>query len=230
MPKNKGRAINRTENMIVQGGRVGLMVFVVLAFCFGGLVWFAGDELETIEDKYFGYDRTEHIANIPCLGCMALNPLVSGNFTFDTRDGRPHPEFILDILKERPVFLHFRTDACPSCDRSEPFLEEFEEKYKDRMTFIHINLDHTDEIHIVGDTESNMSISTEEGLEVYRTYNKFDQEGVPMFAVMTQMEVHVEGGVDLKPLFKPYLGEILKDELYIYEQDIEYALDNYMQP
>jgi thiol-disulfide isomerase/thioredoxin len=224
MPKSKGRAISRTESLLVQGGRIGVLVLVILSFCFGGLVWFAGDEIRTIEDTYFGYDRSEKIAKIPCLGCMALNPVAESDFTKMTRDNRTHSQFVLDILMSGPVFLHFRTDACPSCDRSEPFLEELEQEYKDRVTFVHINLDHVDEVHVVNNTQTYVSMTYSEAYNIYKTYNLFENEGVPMFVVITLVEGKVDGHRAMVPEFKPYLGEILPGTLDDYREDIDYAL------
>ncbi len=86
-----------------------------------------------------GYSRANDINSLPCLGCLALDPYVEGEWL---TTGNNQPDFILEPLASKPVFLHYRTDVCPGCDEMEPHIGILEAQYGDRVKFIHINLDH----------------------------------------------------------------------------------------
>lgn len=86
-----------------------------------------------------GYERTDEINSIPCLGCLALDPNVVNEWY--VAEG-PQPTLVTDILPTQPVFLHYRTDVCSGCDEMEPHIAILEEAYGDEIEFIHINLDH----------------------------------------------------------------------------------------
>jgi thiol-disulfide isomerase/thioredoxin len=142
-----------------------------------------------------GYDRAQKISSFPCLGCMALNPKIEGEFIFDVNDESPN--FVLDALKNNVVFIHYRTDVCSACDDMEPIVYELEGEYTD-VTFIHINLDHTTEIK-------------EESYDVYDVKSKSPDKrtGVPMFVVITFNE---DNGI-INPFYKTFYGIHAKDHL-----------------
>ncbi|MCK4266450.1 MAG: 4Fe-4S binding protein, partial [Thermoplasmata archaeon] len=118
-----------------------------------------------------GYERSEEINTIPCLGCLALNPTASMDFEFLTDVAQS--AFVSTTLSSRPVFLHYRTDACSACDDMEPVVERLEETYDDDVVFIHINLDHS-----TGTEKASYDLYDVKGTPQRRG-------GVPMFTVIT---------------------------------------------
>jgi ferredoxin len=112
-------------------GRKAMAIWTVLLFLsasmLAGGVWLDG------------YNRANDINSLPCLGCLALDPDIAAEwlFTFEAQ-----PDFILEPLASKPVFLHYRTDVCPGCDEMEPHIAILEAQYGEQVEFIHINLDH----------------------------------------------------------------------------------------
>ncbi len=73
------------------------------------------------------------------------------------------------MLKEKPVFLHYRTDRCPGCDKMEPIVAQVESVYGEDLFFVHINLDH----------------ANESAVSSFNAYDSSHFKGVPMFTVLT---------------------------------------------
>ena len=110
---------------------------------------------------------------------------LTGNeqFVFETANGEPHPEFVLDNLTKGPVFLEYRQDCDSSCDIMESIIQKIfniQFGHSDifyetidyngtNLTFIHIPLDH----------------ASAELVESYFIYDKDSQSGVPMHVVIT---------------------------------------------
>jgi thiol-disulfide isomerase/thioredoxin len=104
-----------------------------------------------------GYERTSDVNDIPCLGCLALDP--SGTSGFAPFKGTV-PRFMALPLNYSPVFLHYRTDVCSACDEMEPTIKTLEDEFGDRIEFIHINLDHAEMVE-------------------FASYDLFDVKGSP---------------------------------------------------
>ncbi|MCK4756829.1 MAG: 4Fe-4S binding protein [Thermoplasmata archaeon] len=139
---------------------------------------------------YSGYERVDAINAIPCLGCLALDPVSPDDWFFYDEDTNTHQQFVLDDLESGPVFLHYRTIVCAACDEMEPYIEELEEDYGNRIKFIHINLD----------------LAPEDEVASYYDYDILgtpdDTSGVPLFAIVTLNET-ADGNV---PIFKSVYG------------------------
>lgn len=175
-------------------------------------------------------DVKSRIVSVLCLGCLKLDPKTQLDFTFNTANDVGHPLFVLENLTIGPVFLHYRDDVCPACDEMEPIIKEIfgvdygiEEKFyktlkfnSANVTFIHINLDHTDQ----------------EKRNSFEVYDKDHVGGVPMFTVVT---IGYDHGF-VKPCYttaygtlgknrdeerKEMLTQIVKDGIIIYEQNAE---------
>lgn len=123
-----------------------------------------------------GYERTDTINAIPCLGCLALDPVSPENWYIADAE---HPEFVLQNLSNGPVFLHYRTDVCAACDEMEPFIEELEDENGTEVHFIHINLDHA----------SAAEAASYDVYDVLGTPD--DRSGVPMFTVVSFNETGI---------------------------------------
>jgi thiol-disulfide isomerase/thioredoxin len=148
----------------------------------------------------YGWTRSNEIADIPCLGCLGLNPAPSGtsDFRFETVGDEEHDDVVLDLLKEQVVFLHFRIDVCPACDEIEPTIFDIEDEYTS-VKFIHANLEHDY-------NEGDLELGTGTLRKIYDTYDiKFEVKGkaggVPMMTIIT---LHEEGVV--KPYFTTFYG------------------------
>ena len=59
-----------------------------------------------------------------CLSCLKLDRVYSINYTFETANGKSHPEFIINNLENGPIFLEFRVDVCDYCDDMEPLIKK----------------------------------------------------------------------------------------------------------
>ncbi len=89
------------------------------------------------------YGLLKNLIEAPCLGCLGLYPSYESDFMFDTVDGRPHPEFVLDTLEENsPVFIEFtqNDENCPPCARMRPKVHELVDQYRYNVTFFIINV------------------------------------------------------------------------------------------
>ncbi len=128
-------------------------------------------------------DVKSKIVSVLCLGCLKLNPKTHLSFTFETANGEPYPNFVLRNLSKGPVFIHYRDDVCSACDAMEPIVKEiFGVNYSieqcffktvnfngTNVTFIHINLDHSDKNKV----------------DSFKIYDRNHVNGVPMFVVVT---------------------------------------------
>ena len=111
-------------------------------------------------------DVYEHIKNdiviVTCLSCIKLQPITTVEFTFKTYQGRLHPDFVLENLSKRPVFIAYRATVCEFCDVMDPVLEDvlnvehinreglliFDLEYNGTdMLFIHINISEAPELY-----------------------------------------------------------------------------------
>jgi len=64
------------------------------------------------------------ITSVLCLSCIKLTPVTQLEFTFDVAKGQDHSGFVLDSLKEGPVFITYREDVCIACDEMEPIIQD----------------------------------------------------------------------------------------------------------
>jgi len=123
------------------------------------------------------------IVSTLCLSCIKLDPVSKLDFVFETSNGEPHPNFVLENLTTGPVFIEYRSDVCEACDKMAPIVKDiFKVSFEKEDTlyekinyngltvhFYHINLDHANQIQ-----KDSFSI-----------YDKDDRKGVPMFVIIT---------------------------------------------
>jgi len=128
-------------------------------------------------------DVRARIVSVLCLSCIKLEPKTIQNFTFDTSDNGPHPDFILENLTKGPIFLHYSEDVCAGCEIMFPIVKQlFNVEFgkqdmfwrtltfdNSNVTYIYINLDHTTDVL----------------QNSFPTYDQNDIGGLPMFAVVT---------------------------------------------
>lgn len=159
-------------------------------------------------------DVHTRVVSILCLSCIKLNRVISLDFTFETANGKDHPDFIIDNLtKKGPVFLAFRTDVCAYCDHMESLIKEIfnlefekEDVFSETVdfngtdvTFMHINNDH--------------ATGKFKGLQQF--YDIDGDNAVPMFTTITL-------GYD-REIVKPFYNTVygILDSDYTDEQRIE---------
>ncbi len=143
-----------------------------------------------------GYERVDAINAIPCLGCLALDPVSPDEWFFSDSDTvnddgtGNHQDFVTETLDHSPVFLHYRTIVCAACDEMDPHIDELEEEYGEQIKFIHINLD----------------LAPEDEVNSYYDYDVLgeidDTSGVPLFAIVTLNQT-ADG---VLPVFKSVYG------------------------
>jgi len=170
------------------------------------------------------------ITSVLCLSCIKLTPVTQLEFTFDVAKGQDHSGFVLDSLKEGPVFITYREDVCIACDEMEPIIQDIFSVYFEKedtfsevvpidssnITFVHINIDH----------------ATAEQRESRYIYDKDHVGGVPMFTVIT---LGYDPGF-IKPYYttaygtlnlddnknrKELLTKIILDGIDLYNQNLE---------
>ena len=64
------------------------------------------------------YDDVQaKIVETICLSCAKLDTNLPVAFTFETANGKDHPDFIVDILKNKgPILIQYGEKACAACE------------------------------------------------------------------------------------------------------------------
>ena len=124
-----------------------------------------------------------NIVLVLCLRCMKLEVNTIKEFTFETANDEPHPDFVLDNLTKGPVFLHYSEKACPGCDIMYPIIKQFfnVEFEKNEMFYEMINYENSSVSYIY----TNIDYSSEEMRDSLSIYDKDHVHGLPMFSVVT---------------------------------------------
>ena len=150
-----------------------IVLILVIWGAAGGVVYYL-DTYEKVESN---------IVSVTCLSCIKLDVKTRLNFTFETVNNLPHPDFILENLTKGSIFLEIREDVCAACDEMAPVVKEIfslefekEETFFTtvvldgaNVTFMHINLNH----------------ASEELAEAFEVYDRDRVGGVPMFTVIS---------------------------------------------
>jgi hypothetical protein len=148
--------------LIISGGLLGMFIFT---------------------DVY--EDVQSNIVLVLCLSCMKLEVKTIKEFTFDTANGKPHPDFVLNNLHKGPVFLHYSENACPGCDIMFPIIKNFfnvefrkNDIFNETVYFQNSNISY---FYIYRDN-SSLSQEMKDSLQIY---DKDHVHGLPMFSVVT---------------------------------------------
>jgi len=130
------------------------------------------------------YDEVRSgIVLVLCLSCLKLEPKTIADFTFETADNQPHPEFVLENLSYGPVFLHYSGDACAGCDVMYPVI----------LDLFFINFGKQDMFHSLVPVENstvayiyvNIHHTIDELRDAQPIYDKDHIGGIPMFTIVT---------------------------------------------
>lgn len=177
------------------------------------------------------YDRVQSgIVEVLCLSCLKLEPITDTDFIFETANGKPHPDFVIENLTKGVLFLHYSEDACAGCDIMYPIIKDlFNIEFgkedlvynitnfdDNKIVYYYANLDHTND---------NMKNS-------FPIYDKDDIKGLPMFSIVT---LGYDKGI-IKPYYTTlygtlnldndadrldYLKDLLNQSIVIYSQNSE---------
>jgi len=157
----------------------------ILALQISFLIVFSGVGTGLILSTDVYDDIHRKIVEELCLSCIKLKPDTKMEYIFETANKNPHPDFVLENLSKGPIFITYRIDFCPGCDKIEEDLIDilnisfgpYDVFYKtikfnnSNITFIHINTN-----------------QVEEGGELYNSrfiYDIVGDEGNPMLVFIT---------------------------------------------
>jgi len=170
------------------------------------------------------YDEVKSgIVRVLCLSCIKLQPVTSREFTFETANGNPHPDFVVNTLKNKgPILIQYGEPACAACDRmidnvmKKYFKIEFEEDKSSFETQVIAGNISFYYIYIYKDP----SMPKTEKTESFWTYDKDNIRGFPMFTIIT---IEYDHGGEIKPYYTTLYGEFEDDYNYkkMYETFIE---------
>lgn len=165
-----------------------LLVFIVSFFT----ILFSTDVYDEVQRK---------IVEELCLSCIKLKPNTIKEYIFETANGAPHPDFIIENLSKGPIILDYRITFCPGCielennvlskvfntsfpnpleddeDTEIPDLLYLERQFKNtNVTFIHFNTDDNNSL----DVPSNGIYAKSRNV-----YDIIGDEGNPMIVFIT---------------------------------------------
>ncbi|MGF3584943.1 MAG: hypothetical protein ACQXXD_04430 [Thermoplasmatota archaeon] len=151
-------------------------------------------------------DIQTSIVETLCLSCIKLRSKTSRNFTFETANGKPHPDFVLENLTKGPVFLHYSERACPACDVMYPVIKQFfnVEFQKEKSYFTLTSFENSTVVYIYIYLDD--SSTPKEWLDSFRIYDNEHIKGLPMFTIIT---LEYEHGGEIKPYYTTLSGTFL---------------------
>ena len=177
------------------------------------------------------YERVQSgIVEVLCLSCLKLEPKTQSDFIFETTNGKPHPDFVIENLTKGVIFLHFSEDACPGCDIMYPIIKDlFKIEFgKEDMVYTITNF----EGNVIPYYYANLDHTNELMRNTFSIYDKDNIKGLPMFSIIT---LGYDKGI-IKPYYTTlygslnldndsdrlnYLIELLQQSIEIYAQNLE---------
>lgn len=178
---------------------VQLTVFIVLTASLGGMFAYT-DIYEDVESG---------VVSVLCLSCIKLEPKTSHDYTFETANGKNHPDFVIRNLSYGPVLLHFSKDACDACDEMLPTFQDYFvlNFQKEEKVFERFNL-HNSTVTYIYLYIANDSIP----IDMRNSWEIYDKEnigGLPMYVFITR-EYHHSG--EIKPFYTTVYGTFKKTD------------------
>lgn len=158
---------------------VGVIVFSSML---GGMVLFTDSYDEVLRG----------IVKVTCLSCIKLQPKTVIDFTFDTYQGSSHPDFILEDLKEGPVFIAYRTTVCEYCDVMEPIIEDI-------FNIDELSKNDTTGVKLLNQTDYAKYILSYNGTPVF--FYHINSTTAPDYLANTQLVYMNEIFKDANPMF-----------------------------
>ncbi len=199
---------------------IQISALIIVSGSLGGMLVFTG----IYEEVHSG------IVSVLCLSCLKLDPKTKTDFTFETADGEPHPDFVLENLTKGVVFLHYSEDACPGCDIMYPIIQDLFNITFGKKDTIHeiISFEDSDVAYFY----TNVDHTSEEIKNSLPTYDKEHISGLPMFAIITlgydkgiirpyYTTIYGTLGLDSDEDRFAFLTELMQDSIDIYNQNSE---------
>ena len=197
-----------------------ISALIIVSGSLGGMLAFT----DVYEEVHSG------IVSVLCLSCLKLDPKTKTDFTFETADGEPHPDFVLENLTKGVVFLHYSEDACPGCDIMRPILQElFNITFgKEDTVYEIIGFEDLDVAYFY----ANIDHTSEEMKNSFQIYDKDHIGGLPMFAIITlgydkgivrpyYTTIYGTLGLDNDEDRFTFLTELIQESIDIYNQNSE---------
>lgn len=172
------------------------------------------------------YGELKNLMGSPCLGCLGLYPNVQLEFTFETVDGKAHPDFVIDALKnDGPVLIEYtRAEVvCPPCGRMDPHVEELVREYREEVVFFIIN-DSDNEMKTVF-KEKEETKAADSVIQTFYTYD-IDNFGTGGIATPTYVIITLgnENGI-IRPYFAVGYGEFVEEDAEKTKKELANVLD-----
>lgn len=182
---------------------VQVTVFLLIMGSLGGMLAFT----DIYDDVQSG------IVETICLSCAKLDTNLPVEFTFTTANGKPHPDFIIDILKTRgPILIQYGEKACASCEDMinniiKPYFNlEFDKTISFDIEVNAHNLSFV-YVYIYIDDEA----TPQERIDSYDVYDIEHIRGFPMFTVIT---IEYDHSGKIKPFFASLYGKFEPNDNY----------------
>jgi hypothetical protein len=182
---------------------IQVIVFLLIAGSLGSMLAFT--------DIY--KDVQSGIVETICLSCAKLDTNLPVEFTFTTANGKPHPDFIIDILKKRgPILIQFGEKACAAC---EDMINNIIKPYFNLQFDKTISFDEDVEAHGLNFTYVYIYIddpaTPQERIDSYDVYDIEHIRGFPMFTVIT---IEYDHSGKIKPFFASLYGKFEPNDDY----------------
>ena len=182
---------------------IQVIVFLLIAGSLGGMLAYT----DIYDDVQSG------IVETICLSCAKLDTSLPVKFTFTTANGKPHPDFIIDILKDRgPILIQYGEKACAAC---EDMIDNVIKKYLEIEFDKTITRDFDIDIHGLNFTYVYIYIddpaTPQEKIDSYDVYDIEHIHGFPMFTVIT---IEYDHSGKIKPYYASLYGKFEKNNDY----------------
>ncbi|KYK29970.1 hypothetical protein AYK20_09445 [Thermoplasmatales archaeon SG8-52-1] len=182
---------------------IQVIVFLLIAGSLGGMLAFT----DIYDDVQSG------IVETICLSCAKLDTNLPVEFTFKTANGKPHPDFIIDILKTRgPILIQFGEKACAAC---EDMINNIIKPYFNLQFDKTISFDRDVEAHGLNFTYVYIYIddpaTPQERIDSYDVYDVEHIRGFPMFTIIT---IEYDHSGKIKPFFASLYGKFEPNDNY----------------
>ena len=148
-----------------------------------------------------GFSYNDQISSVTCLACLGLDPVNDIDFRFETATGVPHPDWVLEPLKEKVVLIDFTQEkgtGCVYCDKMHPIITQLEREYEDNVEIIIVYMYQTNE--------------KEGDYGIYKEGNV----GVPTFIIIT---LNQDDDGEIKPYWGKVSGFVPKSDMEGYLDD-----------
>lgn len=128
-------------------------------------------------------DIQSSIVTTLCFGCIKMDPVTHLNYTFETANDQPHPQFVLDNLTTGPIFLAFSEDGCEPCNETKSIIQDvFNVHFKSEELF-YKTVDYSGStVHFIHINRDHSPVKMKDSLYIYDQDNR---GGVPMFVMIT---------------------------------------------